>query len=363
MTELGAEVRLQGVSKLFGDVHAVREVTLVVEKGNFFTLLGASGSGKTTTLMMIAGFLQPTEGEIFVANQRITHLEPQKRDLGLVFQNYAIFPHLTVFENIAFPLRARGVSGKEVRRRVGEMLDLIRLPHFESRMPRQLSGGQQQRVALARALIFGPRVLLMDEPLSALDKKLRAQMQVEIKRIQRLLNVTVIYVTHDQEEALSMSEKVGVMRDGALEQIGTPAELYETPATRYVADFIGESTFINGTVTEHVADGTYRFRTDGGRHHFCGRSSLSLEIGAAVVCGVRPEKISVGPAAGADENSCEGIVSSHVYAGDLTRCIVDVGGDTLVMVKIPSRGSAAVPAVGTKMSLRWQPLECQLFRA
>ena len=363
VTKLGAEVRLQAVGKLFGDVHAVREVNLAIEAGSFFTLLGASGSGKTTTLMMVAGFLQPTRGEIFVADRRITNLAPQQRDLGLVFQNYAIFPHLTVFENIAFPLRARGISGKEVIQRVGEMLELIRLPNFGTRMPRQLSGGQQQRVALARALIFGPRVLLMDEPLSALDRKLRGQMQVEIKRIQRHLNVTVIYVTHDQEEALSMSDKVGVMRDGSLEQIGTPGELYEAPATRYVADFIGESTFICGTVTARVGEGNYRFRTDDGRHHFCGMSSLKLEIGAPVVCGVRPEKISVGADIRSDENNCEGTVSDRIYAGDLTRCLVDIGGGTVIVVKIQSRISVPVPALGTKVVLHWQPVECQLFPA
>ena len=279
---------------------------------------------------MIAGFLEPTRGEIFVGNRRITHLPPQNRDLGFVFQNYAIFPHLTVLENIAFPLRARGVARREVTRRVGEMLDLIRLPGFEKRMPGQLSGGQQQRVALARALIFGPRVLLMDEPLSALDKKLRAQMQVEIKRIQRQLNVTVIYVTHDQEEALSMSDRVAVMRDGAIEQLGTPSELYEKPATQYVADFLGESNFIDGVVTDRVSGEHYRFRTLDGKNLLCGSSALALETGARITCVLRPEKVSLGSEGQSDENACDGTVSEHIYGGDLTRCFVDIGYDHLI---------------------------------
>jgi len=358
---LEAQVRLEGLEKRFGEVVAVHDVTATVDAGAFLTLLGASGSGKTTTLMMIAGFTEPTRGEIFVGSRRITHLSPQSRDLGFVFQNYAIFPHLTVFENIAFPLRARSVRGAEVTRRVGEMLDLIRLPGFEKRMPAQLSGGQQQRVALARALIFGPRVLLMDEPLSALDKKLRAQMQTEIKRIQRQLNVTVIYVTHDQEEALSMSDRVAVMRDGGIEQLGAPSELYENPATRYVADFIGESNFIDGIVTDRLDESMYAFCTRDSRNRLRALSSQPFKVGAEVTCAVRPEKVSLDADGHANGNVCEGTVRELIYGGELTRCFVEIGNDVLITVKIPTRMSVPVPPTGASVRLHWNPAECRLF--
>ena len=226
----------------------MQDVSVTIAPGSFFTLLGPSGSGKTTTLMMVAGFAYPTRGEVFVDGKPMAGLPPQKRDLGMVFQSYAVFPHLTVFDNIAFPLQIRRARRAEIRQRVGEALELVRLTGYEQRLPRQLSGGEQQRVALARALVFRPRVLLMDEPLGALDKKLRAHMQLELKHIQRHLHVTVIYVTHDQEEALTMSDRVAVMQRGRIEQVGTPAELYEAPASRFVADFLGESNFLDGVV-------------------------------------------------------------------------------------------------------------------
>src|SRR5882724_8382436 len=241
----GAEVRLQDLTKTFGAVAAVADVSLTVPAGSFFTLLGPSGSGKTTTLMMVAGF------------------PPQKRDLGMVFQSYAVFPHLTVYQNIAFPLEVRKVSSAAIRQRVGEALELVRLEGYDARLPRQLSGGEQQRVALARALVFQPRVLLMDEPLGALDRKLRAHMQLELKRIQRAVHVTVVYVTHDQEEALTMSDAVAVMRGGRVEQLGAPAELYEAPVSPFVADFVGESNFIAGTVVS-VTGPRSLVRTDAG---------------------------------------------------------------------------------------------------
>ena len=266
-----------------------------------------------------------------------------------------------MFENIAFPLRARRVRGLEVTRRVGEMLDLIRLPGFEKRMPSQLSGGQQQRVALARALVFGPRVLLMDEPLSALDKKLRAQMQVEIKRIQRQLNVTVVYVTHDQEEALSMSDRVAVMRDGGIEQLGTPAELYEDPATRYVAHFIGESSSIDGVIADRVDAERYRFRTSDEGNLLSGSSPVPLQIGAEVTCVLRPEKVSLGIDGQLQENVCSGTVREHIYGGDITRCLVEVGDGAVITVKVPTRKSVAVPPVGATVTLHWNPAECRLF--
>jgi ABC-type Fe3+/spermidine/putrescine transport system ATPase subunit len=269
----GAEVRLHELTKTFGSVVAVQDVSVTIDPGSFFTLLGPSGSGKTTTLMMVAGFAYPTRGEVFVDGAPVAGLPPQKRDLGMVFQSYAVFPHLTVFDNIAFPLQIRHVRRAEIRQRVGEALELVRLRGYDGRLPRQLSGGEQQRVALARALVFRPRVLLMDEPLGALDKKLRAHMQLELKHIQRHLHVTVIYVTHDQEEALTMSDRVAVMQRGRIEQVGPPAELYEAPASRFVADFLGESNFVDGVVTGASVDGLARPRRRGARVPGCRRGA------------------------------------------------------------------------------------------
>jgi ABC-type Fe3+/spermidine/putrescine transport system ATPase subunit len=245
-------------------VVAVRDVSVTVAPGSFFTLLGPSGSGKTTTLMMVAGFAYPTRGEVFVDGKPMAALPPQRRDLGMVFQSYAVFPHLTVFDNVAFPLQIRTVPRLEILHRVAEALEMVRLTGYEHRLPRQLSGGEQQRVALARALVFRPRVLLMDEPLGALDKKLRAHMQLELKHIQQHLRVTVLYVTHDQEEALTMSDRVAVMQGGRIEQVGSPAELYDTPASRFVADFIGESNFLDATIVSAERDGRWRCRAAGG---------------------------------------------------------------------------------------------------
>src|SRR5216117_3575949 len=237
---------------------------MTVPAGSFFTLLGPSGSGKTTTLMMVAGFAHPTRGEIFVDGKPVAGLPPQKRDLGMVFQSYAVFPHLTVFDNIAFPLEIRRTRRAEIRQRVGQALELVRLAGYDQRLPRQLSGGEQQRVALARALVFRPRVLLMDEPLGALDKKLRAHMQLELKHIQQHLHVTVIYVTHDQEEALTMSDRVAVMRGGQTEQVGSPSKLYDAPGSPFVADFVGESNFLDGVVISTSPDGRAVVRAEGG---------------------------------------------------------------------------------------------------
>src|SRR5262244_755813 len=306
----GAEVRLHELTKTFGSVVAVQDVSVTIPPGSFFTLLGPSGSGKTTTLMMIAGFAYPTRGEVFVDGRSVAALPPQKRDLGMVFQSYAVFPHLTVFDNVAFPLEIRRIRRAEIRRRVGEALELVRLEGYDRRLPRQLSGGEQQRVALARALVFRPRVLLMDEPLGALDKKLRAHMQIELKHIQRHLHVTVIYVTHDQEEALTMSDRVAVMRRGRIEQVGTPAELYEAPASRFVADFLGESNFVDGVVVDAEPGGHWRCRTAGGLE-FRGMGAAALAAGQLVTAAVRPEKLvpadDAGVAAlGAGANTCKG---------------------------------------------------------
>ena len=360
----GAEVRLQDLSKSFGSpgrpVVAVRDVSVTIDPGSFFTLLGPSGSGKTTTLMMIAGFVDPTRGEIFVDRIPVAGRPPQKRDLGMVFQSYAVFPHLTVAENIAFPLEVRRVRGAEIRRRVGELLELVQLSGYERRLPRQLSGGEQQRVALARALVFRPRVLLMDEPLGALDKKLRAHMQLELKHLQRHLHVTVVYVTHDQEEALTMSDRVAVMRQGGIEQVGPPAELYEAPRSRFVADFLGESNFVDGTVMGPGGPGRYRVRARGGLE-LEGVAAAALSPGQAVTAAIRPEKLTPANGASPGQNVCRGAVEELIYAGDATRYRVSLGPDGALTVRVPNRLATRPYAPGEPVTLVWDPAETRLF--
>ena len=361
----GAEVRLHELTKTFGPVVAVQDVSVTIEPGSFFTLLGPSGSGKTTTLMMVAGFAHPTRGEVFVDGKPVAGLPPQKRDLGMVFQSYAVFPHLTVFDNIAFPLQIRRAPRGEIRHRVSEALELVRLQGYEQRLPRQLSGGEQQRVALARALVFRPRVLLMDEPLGALDKKLRAHMQLELKHIQRHLHVTVIHVTHDQEEALTMSDRVAVMRQGRIEQVGTPAELYEAPVTRFVADFLGESNFVDGVIAGAPAGGRWRVRAVGGLE-FRGIGAVPLRAGQPVTAAVRPEKLvpledPAGAAPPDAVNTCKGTVEEAIYVGDATCYRVALGADGVVMVKVPNRLGLRQHAEGEAVALAWSPDETRIF--
>jgi putative spermidine/putrescine transport system ATP-binding protein len=361
----GAEVRLHELTKAFGPVVAVEDVSVTIAPGSFFTLLGPSGSGKTTTLMMVAGFAYPTRGEVFVDGQPMAGRPPQKRDLGMVFQSYAVFPHLSVFDNIGFPLEIRRVRRAEIRRRVGEALELVRLEGYDRRLPRQLSGGEQQRVALARALVFRPRVLLMDEPLGALDKKLRAHMQLELKHIQRHLHVTVLYVTHDQEEALTMSDRVAVMQRGRIEQVGTPAELYEVPSTRFVADFLGESNFVNGVIVGALGEGRWLVRSPGGLE-FRGIGAGPLEMSQPVTAAVRPEKLVPfeDPAAATQTgpvNACKGTIEEAIYAGDATRYRVALGADGTVTVKVPNRLGLRQHAEGEAMALGWSAAETRLF--
>lgn len=355
----GAEVRLESLTKAYGEMAAVDNVTATIKPGEFFTILGPSGSGKTTTMMMIAGFTYPSSGTISVGGREVANLPPQKRGLSMVFQSYAIFPHLTIFENIAFPLRVRKVPGPEIISRVEEMLELVHLKGYGNRMPRQLSGGQQQRVALARALIFKPSVLLMDEPLGALDRKLRDHMQNEIRRIHRTLNVTIIYVTHDQDEALTMSDRIAIMNRGRIEQLGTPTELYERPATKFVADFLGEQNFVDGVVVG-TDPGYVRVRADNG-WEFRGVPAVPLAQGARVVGAVRPEKIAVGSGAGAC-NIREGRVSEAVYSGDVTRYRVDAGGG-LLAAKIQNRQGAATYGADEALTLVWAPEDTRVFPA
>src|SRR6059058_1754294 len=279
------DVRLEGVTKRFEDVVAVDDVSLEIERGSFFAMLGPSGCGKTTTLRMIGGFEEPSEGTIYLGTEPVTGRPPYKRDVNTVFQSYALFPHLSIFENVAFGLRRRKVRGQDVRGRVTDILELVGLSGLEKRKPGQLSGGQQQRVALARALVNRPRVLLLDEPLGALDLKLRKQMQIELKAIQNDVGITFIHVTHDQEEAMTMADRIAVMNRGRIEQLGTPTELYETPATAYVASFLGASNLIAGTVS---GPDTVRLRH--GPEVRVRSTALAGRTGEVAV-GIRPEKI------------------------------------------------------------------------
>lgn len=323
-------LQLRNLEKRYGDVWAVRGVSLEIRDGEFLTLLGPSGSGKTTILLMIAGFEYPTRGQIVLRNKSINLVPPEKRDIGMVFQNYALFPHMTIFENIAFPLRMRNIKRQEIERRVKEALDLVQLQGYEHRYPKQLSGGQQQRIALARAVVFNPRVLLMDEPLGALDKKLREHMQLEIKHIQSQLRRTVIYVTHDQEEALVMSDRIAVMNEGRIEQVGTPEELYEKPANRFVAGFIGESNFIEGRVVGRRHDGVTIRMDDQSEVRLTCKQETS--IGEDVSFGIRPEKMFILDGQSQPDNVLEGVVTEVIYAGGITRYKITVGEEKIVYV-------------------------------
>jgi putative spermidine/putrescine transport system ATP-binding protein len=304
----------RGISKHYGMVRAVDGVDLDVARGEFLTLLGPSGSGKTTMLMMIAGFTAPSAGEILLDGRAITHLPPEKRNFGMVFQGYALFPHLSVFDNVAFPLRVRRKPSEDVKREVSRALELVQLTPLADRMPRQLSGGQQQRVALARALVFTPDVLLLDEPLGALDRKLRTEVQIELKQLHERIRTTFVYVTHDQEEALSMSDRIAIVRDGRFVQIGRPADLYERPATRFVAGFLGESNFIKGRVMSGTAEGGFSYSVGG--ETFRQKAVPAPTVDSDVLLAMRPEKIAIATdAVGAAANRVQGRVTSWNYFG------------------------------------------------
>jgi spermidine/putrescine transport system ATP-binding protein len=339
-----ADVRLDAVTKRFDDVVAVDGISLEIPRGSFFALLGPSGCGKTTTLRMIGGFEEPTEGTIYLGDRDVTGLPPYKRDVNTVFQSYALFPHLSIFENVAFGLRRRGVKGGDLRGRVTKILELVQLSGMERRKPRQLSGGQQQRVALARALVNSPRVLLLDEPLGALDLKLRKEMQLFIKALQHDLGITFIHVTHDQEEAMTMADSIAVMHDGVIEQLGTPTELYETPRTPFVAGFLGISNLLAGTAdgngTVRLSDGTaVRVPAAGGRS-------------GEVSIGVRPEKVRLGAV---DENRLAGEVRERAYIGVSTQYVVDTAAGVVKLYVQNAEAGAPSAQPGDQVTLSWSP--------
>jgi putative spermidine/putrescine transport system ATP-binding protein len=347
MAALRESLAVRHLSKHYGSTRAVDDVSLTIERGRFVTLLGPSGSGKTTILMAIAGFVQPTEGDIVVDGAPITKLPPEKRNFGMVFQGYALFPHMTVAENVAFPLRVRKVARAETETRVKDALDLVQLGHLADRRPTQLSGGQQQRVALARAMVFQPVLLLLDEPLSALDKKLRAELQVELKDLHRRVGLTFIYVTHDQEEALSMSDGIAILRDGRLVQEGDPTSLYERPATRFVADFLGKSNFLAGHVAQARRDG-FAYAVDGRQFVQAGAPAT----GAALIA-LRPEKISVLADGAAADNEVTGTIASWSYFGASFALVVEAGGLGRLQVVVPAWRCPVEPAEGRQVRLGW----------
>jgi putative spermidine/putrescine transport system ATP-binding protein len=341
-------VTFTGVQKTYdGTALVVRDLDLEIRRGEFLTLLGPSGSGKTTTLMMLAGFESPSAGEISLAGTPITRTPPHKRNFGMVFQNYALFPHMTVEQNVAYPLTVRRVPRAEQLRKVREALDTVRLEQLGSRYPAQLSGGQQQRVALARALVFEPQLVLMDEPLGALDKQLREHMQLELKELHRRLGVTFVYVTHDQSEALAMSDRVAVFNDGMIQQIDRVDRLYETPANRFVAGFVGDSTVLQGVVVGNAGAGCLVALPNGVR--VTGVNVNAAQPGDAVVCCIRPERIELTGVLN-QANTFEATVEDVIYFGDHLRLRCHVPGHPDAMVKMPL-GRHDVPARGDTVFL------------
>ena len=347
-----ARLDIERLDKRYGDFYAVRDVSLSVADGEFLVLLGPSGCGKTTTLRMVAGFIEPTAGQVKLGGGDVTLLPPWKRNTGMVFQSYALFPHLTVAQNVAFGLEMRKLRKAEVDKRVDEALALVRLGGFGARLPRQLSGGQQQRVALARALAIRPDVLLLDEPLSNLDAKLRQEVRVEIRELQRQLGLTTVMVTHDQEEALTMADRLVVMNEGTVHQVGTQRDLYERPADRFVAGFVGRTTFLAGTVENG------RFRTEGG---------LDLVVGAGAPgkasLSLRPERLEIGPGplAGLD-NDLPGTVEFVSYLGAQIDIHVRLSPADRLVVQIANRADGFTPEVGQKVHVGWQASAGRVFK-
>ena len=353
-------MRLEGVSKHYGSVVAVEHVDLEIHEGEFLTLLGPSGSGKTTILSLCAGMVEPSSGTVWLREQNATHIPPNKRGLGMVFQNYALMPHMTVFENIAFPLRVRKKPKEEIRRKVDKALGIVQLPQLGNRKPRELSGGQQQRVALARSLVYDPAIILMDEPLGALDKNLREQMQLEIKRLHKELNITILYVTHDQEEALSMSDRIVLMRKGRIEQQGPPGDLYFRPKSLFAANFLGDSNIFRvrvvevGEVTLLQLDDTNYFRVTG---------SYSGKIGDDVCLLVRPEHVhfTEGNQVTESHNLIGGIVLDTIFIAGVAKTYVRLRNESILVVKDFTSNNAVVRLPGSEVHVTWHPSDSRVL--
>ena len=348
----GGRINLENLSKHFGKVIAVDDISLDIKSGEFMTFLGPSGSGKTTTLMMIAGFLIPTGGDIKIDGSSIATVAPYKRNIGMVFQNYALFPHMTIFDNIAFPLQMRKTPKEEISKRVKWALELVQLPGFENRRPSQLSGGQQQRIAVARAIVFEPSVLLLDEPLGALDAKLREGMQIELKQLHNRIGATILYVTHDQEEALTLSDRIVVFNDGKIMQVGTPDDLYRLPQNRFVADFIGKTNFLTGKVSS--ADGKICNVQLANEIAMQGplRDSFSTPQSWATYS-LRPEKILVGDEITDTPNTYEATVEEFLYLGEFTKYHLRIGDSVELIAKSSNRLGRNIWSPGSKIKVGW----------
>jgi|TARA_B100001079_G_scaffold95424_1_gene81799 putative spermidine/putrescine transport system ATP-binding protein len=346
-------VKFEKVDKSYdGEVLVVKDLNVDIPKGEFLTMLGPSGSGKTTTLMMLAGFETPTNGEIYLDGDAISSIPPYKRGIGMVFQNYALFPHMTVNENLAFPLEVRKLNKSEIKEKVEKALSMVELQDFGNRMPLQLSGGQQQRVALARALVFEPRLVLMDEPLGALDKKLREQMQYEIKHIHGNIGITVVYVTHDQSEALTMSNRIAVFNDGKIQQISTPDVLYEKPENAFVAQFIGENNQLKGKV-KSINGNMCTVTTDKGDEIKSLKVNINT-VGDASTVSLRPERVEINSTDSNLENSFNAKVKELIYLGDHIRTRVEVCGNDQFIVKVPNSYKGADLKEGVSVKLSWR---------
>ena len=353
-------VHFVGVQKSYdGETLVVKDLNLEIGKGEFLTMLGPSGSGKTTCLMMLAGFETTTHGDILLGGRSINNVPPHERGIGMVFQNYALFPHMTVAENLAFPLEVRKIPKPEIAEKVQRALSMVELEGFDSRRPAQLSGGQQQRVAVARALVFEPDLVLMDEPLGALDKKLREQMQYEIKHIHERLGVTVVYVTHDQSEALTMSDRIAVFNDGIIQQLSTPVELYEKPLTTFVSQFIGENNSLRGRV-RGIRDGVSTVELSGG--HVVRAQAINIQgENSDTILSIRPERVIVEPdaSAGDDVSVLEGRIEELIYLGDHIRTRMKVVDCDDFIVKIPNVHGHKILGSGQKVSIGWVTEDCR----
>ena len=356
----GAELRLEQLTRSYGSKVVLDAIDLNISAGEFFTILGPSGSGKTTTLMLIAGYTEPSSGEIRISNKPVSRIPSHKRNIGVVFQNYGLFPHMSVAGNIAFPLLLRGKGKPEITDDIDSILELVQLAEFRNHMPHQLSGGQQQRVALARALVYKPGVLLLDEPLGALDKNLREQMQIELKDLHRQLGTTIVCVTHDQAEALALSDRIAVLNNGRLEQTGTPDKLYEHPDSRFVATFIGESNIIHGRYRDHT--GHYDNISLAGNQTVRVSRSSPLQNGMDVELVIRPHRILIGEKALHAANSFAGTVRSQIYSGDSLKVEIAINDNTSVVARVDNNaGAGATFSRGERINVGFRPEHVMIY--
>ncbi|TXR50580.1 ABC transporter ATP-binding protein [Phyllobacterium endophyticum] len=355
-------VKFSSVKKTYdGETLVVKDLNLDIAKGEFLTMLGPSGSGKTTTLMMLAGFEVPTQGRILLEGQSIDNMPPHKRNIGMVFQNYALFPHMTVAENLAFPLKVRKFSRSDIDARIKRALDMVQLGSLEARRPSQLSGGQQQRVALARALVFDPKIVLMDEPLGALDKQLREHMQLEIKHLHEKIGVTVVYVTHDQSEALTMSDRIAVFNDGVVQQLARPTELYERPENAFVASFIGESNQLHGKVM--ASDGCVCDVEIAGLGMVKALAVNTQAVGQATVLSLRPERVKLNPVTSSFPNVFNVQVAEVIYLGDHVKARLAIGARDDFFIKFANSADGMRLETGMMLTVGWRTEDCRALIA